>query len=309
MKCGKPDNKIYQFEGMLQFEKPDLPPFKITLDQMLLRGAVLSNTDWVIGLVVYAGHDTKLMKNMGKAKYKQSHIERTLNKVVIFLILFQCSLCLLAAILATDFEQDNKFERDDDNNETGLNYLSDDPDSNTPSILEGILAFTKYFLILSSILPISLLVSLEIIKIIQSIFISFDAQMYSITIDQKCKVISMSLNEELGLINNVFTDKTGTLTVNEMVFKACSVGLLRYDKKTIDNISSMIGSNSNDDDKHSQNNVLEPNEVEDQSKQDVLSYMKKILTLGINEKEDYNEYKFGNICISKQTDFLHYFWL
>lgn len=119
----------------------------------------------------------------------------------------------------------------------------------------------------------------------------------------------MSLNEELGLINNVFTDKTGTLTVNEMVFKACSVGLLRYDKKTIDNISSMIGSNSNDDDKHSQNNVLEPNEVEDQSKQDVLSYMKKILTLGINEKEDYNEYKFGNICISKQTDFLHYFWL
>lgn len=270
---------------MLQFEKPDLPPFKVTLDQMLLRGAVLSNTDWVIGLVVYAGHDTKLMKNMGKAKYKQSHIERTLNKVVIFLILFQCSLCLLAAILATDFEQDNKFERDDDNNETGLNYLSDDPDSNTPSILEGILAFTKYFLILSSILPISLLVSLEIIKIIQSIFISFDAQMYSITIDQKCKVISMSLNEELGLINNVFTDKTGTLTVNEMVFKACSVGLLRYDKKTIDNISSMIGSNSNDDDKHSQNNVLEPNEVEDQSKQDVLSYMKKILTLGINEKE------------------------
>jgi P-type E1-E2 ATPase len=83
------------------------------------------------------------------------------------------------------------------------------------------LSFLQFFLLLSSILPISLLVSLEIIKIAQALFIIADAQMYSVEIDQSCKVMTMSLNEELGMINNIFTDKTGTLTSNEMVFKAC----------------------------------------------------------------------------------------
>ena len=65
---------------------------KVTLDQFLLRGSVLSNTDWIIGMVVYAGLDTKLLRNMGKNKYKQTHIEKRLNKVVVFLILFQTLL-------------------------------------------------------------------------------------------------------------------------------------------------------------------------------------------------------------------------
>ena len=92
LKCEKPNNKIYQFEGQLFFENPEMQMVKVTLDQFLLRGSVLSNTDWIIGLVVYAGLDTKLMKNMGKNKYKQTHIEKRLNKVVVFLILFQTLL-------------------------------------------------------------------------------------------------------------------------------------------------------------------------------------------------------------------------
>jgi len=89
LRCENPNNKIYQFEGQLIIQKPDLPLMKVTLNQFLLRGAVLSNTDWIIGVVVYAGHDTKLLRNMGKGKYKQTHIEKLLNKVVIFLIIFQ----------------------------------------------------------------------------------------------------------------------------------------------------------------------------------------------------------------------------
>lgn len=92
LRCEKPNNKIYQFEGQINFERPKLPMIKGTLQQFLLRGAVLSNTDWIIGMVVYAGHDTKLLRNMGKVKYKQTHIEKRLNKVVIFLILFQTLL-------------------------------------------------------------------------------------------------------------------------------------------------------------------------------------------------------------------------
>jgi P-type E1-E2 ATPase len=103
----------------------------------------------------------------------------------------------------------------------GSVYLFKDPEESDANILiDGILAFLKFFLLLSSILPISLLTSLEIIKVLQSLFISFDAKMYALDVDQRCKVMSISLNEELGCINNIFTDKTGTLTSNDMIFKA-----------------------------------------------------------------------------------------
>lgn len=202
-------------------EKPKLPDFKTTLNQFMLRGSVLSNTDWIIGMVVYAGHDTKLLRNMGKPKYKQTHIEKTLNRVVIFLIIFQTVMCIVVAILAANYNNENEVKITDDNKVEGAVYLFKDPKKSDSSFyLDGIFGFLKFFLLLSSILPISLLVSLEIIKVIQSLFIIADSNMYSVDVDQKCKVMSISLNEELGLINNIFTDKTGTLTSNEMIFKA-----------------------------------------------------------------------------------------
>lgn len=88
----------------------------------MLRGAVLANTDWVIGIVVYAGHDTKLMKNMGKVKYKQTHIEKTLNKIVIFLVMFQIALCITVAIQAAAFIQQNNVV-EGSNSTKGVVYL------------------------------------------------------------------------------------------------------------------------------------------------------------------------------------------
>lgn len=212
-----------------------MPLMKATLDQFLPRGAKLSNTDWIIGMVVYAGHDTKILRNMGKNKYKQTHIERKLNKVVIFLICFQTILCLIISTLAANFNQNNEISSDSNNKVKGAVYLFKDPSASEGSlIIDAIFGFLKFFLLLSSILPISLLVSLEIIKVLQSVFIYSDHNMFSVDLNQGCKVMSVSLNEELGLINNIFTDKTGTLTSNEMVFKACCVGKVKYDKKSIE---------------------------------------------------------------------------
>ena len=66
LKCEIPNNKIYQFEGQLNIENPSLESKKATLSQFMLRGSILSNTDWIIGMIIYAGHDTKIIKNMGK---------------------------------------------------------------------------------------------------------------------------------------------------------------------------------------------------------------------------------------------------
>ena len=188
----------------------------------------------------------------------------------------------MVSILAANYNQENSVNVDDKQKVDGAAYLFKDPnESDTSFYLDGILSFLKFFLLLSSILPISLLVSLEIIKVIQSLFIMADAKMYSVDVDQRCKVMSISLNEELGLINNIFTDKTGTLTANEMIFKACSVGKIKYDKKTAENINFELDSNS-EEEKHSDHKYSQKqfsdNDNEDNN---VLKVMKKILTLNI----------------------------
>ena len=104
-------------------QSPQIEDLKVTYSQFLLRGAVLANTDWIIGMVVYAGHDTKLMRNMGKVKYKQTHIEKTLNKIVIFLVIFQVILCITVAIQAAAFIQKNTLVESNGTNTKGFVYL------------------------------------------------------------------------------------------------------------------------------------------------------------------------------------------
>ena len=57
--------------------------FPIDNEQILLRGAVLKNTEWCYGVVIFAGKDTKLMQNSGKAKFKRTSIDRLLNFIIL----------------------------------------------------------------------------------------------------------------------------------------------------------------------------------------------------------------------------------
>ena len=62
LKCENLNNKIYQFEGKLKMDRPHIETKKANLNQFLLRGSILTNTDWIIGMIIYAGHDTKIIK-------------------------------------------------------------------------------------------------------------------------------------------------------------------------------------------------------------------------------------------------------
>ena len=77
-------------------------------------------------------------------------------------------------------------------------------------------------------IPISLIVSTEIIKMIQGIFISWDVLLYSKWRKTFCNAKSVSIIEELGNVNFIFSDKTGTLTKNQLQFKFCIINKKFY---------------------------------------------------------------------------------
>lgn len=68
--CEGPNEFLYKFEGTITL--PDGAVIPIDPDQVLLRGSCLRNTEWVIGVCIYSGHDTKIMKNGSRARAKTS---------------------------------------------------------------------------------------------------------------------------------------------------------------------------------------------------------------------------------------------
>ena len=162
-----------------------------------------------------------------------SHLEKQINKLVLFIVSLQMVMCLLVTLLSIVWFSTETFDD---------LYILDDG-ANSPAILSTI-SFFSYFLLLNTMLPISLAVSLEIIKVIQARFIEVDTQCFSVEREVMIQAKTASLVEELGQINYIFSDKTGTLTRNVMEFKYMLVGNEFYgDKKAFN-----AGANPTDED-------------------------------------------------------------
>ncbi|XP_078483952.1 phospholipid-transporting ATPase ID [Ciona intestinalis] len=216
IECEAPNNLLHKFTGNLELNNETIP---IDNEKILLRGCNLRNTDWCFGLVIFTGSDTKLMQNTGRRILKRTRIERFMNKLVwlIFAALF--SLATLCAILNSVWESDIGVKFQD--------YMPWESYAQDPQ-MSGFLMFWSYIISLNTLVPISLYVSVEFIRLTQSYFIDWDRLMYYKKKNLPAIARTTTLNEELGQVEYIFSDKTGTLTQNVMKFNKCSIAGKRY---------------------------------------------------------------------------------
>ena len=216
-----PNQDLYLLSKIMKVSFNNGPEETIPLSakQLLLKGAKLKNTPFVIGIVVYVGHDCKIMKNAKDPVTKYSSLERLMNFGLVAIFIFQAILCILAAILRGTYYYHNDL---DDVDPYGFGYTK------YRYAIESFLNYFTYLLLLNTLIPISLIITLEVVKLIQGRFMTCDKYAYSHVRKRWLTPNSVSLNEECGLVKYIFSDKTGTLTCNKMEFKYCVIGDVCY---------------------------------------------------------------------------------
>ncbi|MEE6503137.1 hypothetical protein FKM82_004751 [Ascaphus truei] len=165
-------------------------------------------------MVIFAGPDTKLMQNSGKTKFKRTSIDRLMNTLVLWIFGFLICMGIVLAIGNSIWEHQvgSRFRM--------YLYWSEVVKS---SVFSGFLTFWSYIIILNTVVPISLYVSVEVIRLGHSYFINWDRKMFYAKKGTPAEARTTTLNEELGQIEYIFSDKTGTLTQNIMTFNKCSI--------------------------------------------------------------------------------------
>ncbi|MCD7472612.1 putative phospholipid-transporting ATPase 9 [Datura stramonium] len=223
VKCEDPNANLYTFVGSMEYEEQQSP---LSPQQLLLRDSKLRNTEYIYGAVIFTGHDTKVMQNATDPPSKRSKIERKMDRIIYFLFAVLFTISFVGSVyfgIVTEQDLDGGHKRWYLQPEKSDIFF--DP-RRAPAA--AIFHFLTAMMLYSYFIPISLYVSIEIVKVLQSIFINRDINMYYEETDKPAHARTSNLTEELGQVDTILSDKTGTLTCNSMEFVKCSVAGTAY---------------------------------------------------------------------------------
>jgi len=200
-----PSENIYNFEGVFYANA-------YSSDVKLNEPLFLDHTLWantsitsgkIYGAILYTGKDTRIVMNSREPRSKTGKLDEELN--LITKLLFLCMILLAGVIVFL-------------NGFMGKWYLQ----------------YFRYILLMASIIPISLRVNLDFAKAIFSYKINRDDTIPG-TIAR-----NSSIPEELGRISFLLTDKTGTLTQNDMHFKKLVLEHVQYEEENVPLIAKLV---------------------------------------------------------------------
>ncbi|KOM42981.1 hypothetical protein LR48_Vigan05g058500 [Vigna angularis] len=227
IKCEKPNRNIYGFLANMEVDGKKL---SLGSSNIVLRGCELKNTTWAIGVAAYCGSETKAMLNNSGAPSKRSRLETRMNFEIIWLSFFLVALCTITSVCAAVWLKRHKDE---------LNLLPyyrklDFSEGEVESYeyygwgFEVLFTFLMSVIVFQVMIPISLYISMELVRVGQAFFMIRDNRMYDEETKSRFQCRALNINEDLGQIKYVFSDKTGTLTQNKMEFQCASIWGVDY---------------------------------------------------------------------------------
>jgi phospholipid-translocating P-type ATPase (flippase) len=228
LKCVGPSGNLYSFDGTVTVGDRTAA---VSEQNLLLRSSRLRNTKWAVGLVVYTGQESKVMLNSRSSSNKQSALEGKVNGAILAIFIIQLAMAVLSALLAGAWSAMNC---------PGHSYLS----CSSNGAATGSLTFWTYIILLNSLIPASLIVTMEIVKVVHASFINWDHDLVK-RYDakeakwRKAEAHTSTLNEGLGQIDYIFSDKTGTLTENKMELRYVSIDAEMYDAERGDHFNTV----------------------------------------------------------------------
>ncbi|RAW43334.1 Phospholipid-transporting ATPase [Phytophthora cactorum] len=214
MEYEQPNNRLYNFTGRIECG-PNKEAAPIGPSNIILRGCSVRGCVYIYGIVIFTGSETKLMQNARSTPSKQSNVYKVVNRCILLIFITQFVLCIISTICNTIWM---------DKYEANLWYFSS-AIARTSST-SNLVSFFTFLILYNNLVPISLYVSLDMVKVFQAKNIASDPEMCHEGTYANAR--TSDLNEELGQVHHIFSDKTGTLTCNIMEFRKCFIAGVSY---------------------------------------------------------------------------------